>query len=619
MTDAQNLISAFLDQTITDEQFRALNDWLAADPANARHFASMLVVHCGVYDWVNDEAQVGKLAGMIQEADPDSDDWLAALTSLDHDAACEVVELADAPHGAKPGRKRPLDRRVASQGYTPQRVLVIPKALVWVGIAAACALGLWLLITGEEGQPADDPTADLAERATEEPAETTGTARIIDTINAIWEPGYGPVQEADDAHRIDGQELHLRSGLVQVETEYGVLVVVEGPARFQVASPSRLSLATGRLTAHVPDGAEGFTVQTPDSLIIDQGTEFGVEYADSGGTHAQVINGEITFAPHEQTTTEGVISKPILLTEGQALSYVPDAGRALYVAFDEKRYITNNTFNALAGKASEEDRSRSIRWIWERNPNLFAAESFGTDGQDLSYGWAQPPRVTGDARTIPNASDARATPTNDAFGGRLVFESAELATQIATLFYDVDLSRGGPADRAGLIDPDTGKIGRDGTRVCLAWTMQLDEGAAPDFGHVGLSLFADGDDQPTSERCFFGQRSSVVGLLGIEIKRPGQATELAGSFNYPAPVELGRDYRWLVVIDYLQDGQANIAVYLDPGVPFDPGSAEPDFEMISDNSRFDRVRIEAGHWGASASCTWSFDEIRLGTTIESVY
>ena len=55
-----------------------------------------------------------------------------------------------------------------------------------------------------------------------------------------------------------------------------VTVLLQGPAGIHLKSLDHMVLSHGQFTAEVPEGAEGFTVSTPQGKIIDLGTQFGV-------------------------------------------------------------------------------------------------------------------------------------------------------------------------------------------------------------------------------------------------------------------------------------------------------------------------------------------------------
>ena len=94
----------------------------------------------------------------------------------------------------------------------------------------------------------------------------------------------------------------LTEGVVELNFDGGARVRVEGPAEFEAKSAGRIELARGRLSAHVPRRARGFTVSTPTAEIIDLGTEFGVEVESSGLTNVEVHRGTVEVS--------GVVQQP---------------------------------------------------------------------------------------------------------------------------------------------------------------------------------------------------------------------------------------------------------------------------------------------------------------------
>ncbi|NLE38338.1 MAG: hypothetical protein GX621_09975, partial [Pirellulaceae bacterium] len=70
--------------------------------------------------------------------------------------------------------------------------------------------------------------------------------------------------------------IRLESGSVEVTYANGVAVSLTGPASYRIVDPTRGFLQDGFAMARVPDGAIGFTIDTPAGKIIDCGTEFGV-------------------------------------------------------------------------------------------------------------------------------------------------------------------------------------------------------------------------------------------------------------------------------------------------------------------------------------------------------
>lgn len=112
--------------------------------------------------------------------------------------------------------------------------------------------------------------------------------------------------------------LELESGVVQLAFGNSAMVSVRGPARFQLISESEGLLETGRLTAHVPEDAVGFTVATPDLTVVDLGTGFDMHVDDDGKSHVHVVEGRVLV----QSTSQ---NDDVQLSAGQMVTYDREA------------------------------------------------------------------------------------------------------------------------------------------------------------------------------------------------------------------------------------------------------------------------------------------------------
>ncbi len=88
------------------------------------------------------------------------------------------------------------------------------------------------------------------------------------------------------------QEYALKTGRIELSYRNGVTAIVEGPAVFQVLDEMRLHVTYGKCSVHVAPGAEGFTVVTPLTRIVDRGTRFAVDVDEAGETEIQVVEGK---------------------------------------------------------------------------------------------------------------------------------------------------------------------------------------------------------------------------------------------------------------------------------------------------------------------------------------
>jgi len=110
----------------------------------------------------------------------------------------------------------------------------------------------------------------------------------------------GAERQADDQQKSairEGERVAIDSGMAVVEFVNGATVVLEGPISFTLESASCGYLHRGKLVAHVPPRASGFTVQTANATIVDRGTEFGVEVTADGASNVAVLKGRVDVKP----------------------------------------------------------------------------------------------------------------------------------------------------------------------------------------------------------------------------------------------------------------------------------------------------------------------------------
>lgn len=122
------------------------------------------------------------------------------------------------------------------------------------------------------------------------PRTTYEVATLIDAIQSQW---TSPLALQKGVRLTASSEpIELHKGVVKFESDKGVHIVLEAPAKFNFVSPDEIVLHHGRIFASVPEQGNGFTVQTSNAKIIDLGTQFGV-YADlKGETELHMFQGK---------------------------------------------------------------------------------------------------------------------------------------------------------------------------------------------------------------------------------------------------------------------------------------------------------------------------------------
>jgi len=117
-----------------------------------------------------------------------------------------------------------------------------------------------------------------------------------------------------------GSRLELQRGTVELEFASGVRGIVHGPADLTLRDEGLLELDRGTAWFEVPAKATGFQVNTPDLILIDLGTEFGIRSRLDFLDEVHVFTGKV-----ELRNRHG-LKKGALVVAGQARVAGP-AGR----------------------------------------------------------------------------------------------------------------------------------------------------------------------------------------------------------------------------------------------------------------------------------------------------
>jgi len=99
-----------------------------------------------------------------------------------------------------------------------------------------------------------------------------------------------------DADPVVGTELiagpiALDEGFLELTFPSQARIIVEAPADVNLVDERRVRLGRGMLTAHVPESARGFEVETPSARVTDLGTEFALAVDRRGAVDVHVLDG----------------------------------------------------------------------------------------------------------------------------------------------------------------------------------------------------------------------------------------------------------------------------------------------------------------------------------------
>lgn len=180
------------------------------------------------------------------------------------------------------------------------QVVRFPARRLVIGILAAAAclmLSLWVFKPGNE--PAVVPQV----------VYTTSDVKVTGLQGVEWSDSISPVRSDG---RLEDEHLVTRGGFLELTYPNGVRVTLQGATDFKVRDMNSGVLTSGRLVAHVPPGAEGFTVDYGSGKVVDLGTEFGLARHE-GRIDLSVFDGTV-----EMHLPDGTSQK---LSVGESLRY----------------------------------------------------------------------------------------------------------------------------------------------------------------------------------------------------------------------------------------------------------------------------------------------------------
>ena len=155
-------------------------------------------------------------------------------------------------------------------------------------------------------------------------------ASLVEARAIVWGEGQPPIAIGT---RLAPGDIRCSSGTFKLVFDVGAVVALEGPADLRILSGTRILAARGRITAHVEGRAKGFAVETPNTLVVDQGTEFGVEVDASGQTDVVVFRGLVDLAHADPADRPASIKR---LCQGEGMR-VGNAGLLSRIISVERR------------------------------------------------------------------------------------------------------------------------------------------------------------------------------------------------------------------------------------------------------------------------------------------
>jgi FecR protein len=293
-----SLIHGYLDDLLSNEQVRELNDWLKEDPRHARQFAKIALLH----DRLHGLAQAN---GLLMRDRLGAGDWTFRPHHPVADSRWHPGAFWRGRYGRLGLNRRRADRPGTGSGGGKWRRR---------SLAAAIFIGLSLAILARWG---NRRATGIGEVAT-----------LIESHNVVWDQGQAPIAMN---MRIGAREIRCRSGTLKFAFDSGALLSLEGPADLTVLSGMLVRVAQGRISARVEEGIKGFAIETPNTKVVDQGTEFGVAVDAAGQTDVVVFEGLVDLSCPEVGTRPTSIKR---LGQGEAMRVGSTGGLSRIISVD---------------------------------------------------------------------------------------------------------------------------------------------------------------------------------------------------------------------------------------------------------------------------------------------
>ncbi len=224
------------------------------------------------------------------------------------------------------------------------------------------------------------------------PSKPAAVAYLAESLDAVWANPDSAIAVNDN---IRPGKYILESGYAKVRMYSGTEVILEGPSAvvFEPAD-NQLLLEIGKVTSKVPPRAIGFTVRTPNAMVVDYGTEFSVAVDASASAEVYVHSGKVDLrsgsdplrfsnllrlekdqAAKAHAQTDQIVSLPY---EGTKFVRSIDAGSnfvwkgndldmAAILAgkngFDGNRFVVNVDFNRVYGIDAEGPSASQAQYI----------------------------------------------------------------------------------------------------------------------------------------------------------------------------------------------------------------------------------------------------------------
>ena len=172
-----------------------------------------------------------------------------------------------------------------------------------------------------------------------------GVAVIVNVVNNT--------QGFVEGQPVSPGELILDDGFMELEFYHGAQLKIAGPAHLSIVNEANVQLYSGKVMTDVPEVAIGFTVDTPNSKVVDLGTAIGVSVAEDGSSQVHVFDGLVETVASNGETTQ--------IAEGEAVSQ--GSNESSQWQFDSAQTELFEEFSEIADLSTYETNKKHQKWL----------------------------------------------------------------------------------------------------------------------------------------------------------------------------------------------------------------------------------------------------------------
>lgn len=320
------LIWSYLDDTLSEEEFSSLQEWLREDPTHVAALVQQASVDRQLREVLREGAAAKNILVELAENSAGTDRELAGSLLMEQTLGGGQTQVASRPQHWKMGI---LVGALAASLITV--IFLTSGMLRWPDDAAG-------QLAKNDDIEATTPEELLAQNKQQDEENLMAALPVAATVTGVLDVDWAdPTKTAEYGELLqEGRVLSLKDGLIQLTFDSGAKLLVQGPADFVVRSEMRGTLDAGKISAVVPRRAHGFTVRTPSAEVIDLGTEFAIQVDELGSSEVHVFDGEVLAQALSQDGE--LVGDLVHVTEQKAVKYTSDSPVVSTINYNDSKF-----------------------------------------------------------------------------------------------------------------------------------------------------------------------------------------------------------------------------------------------------------------------------------------